>query len=84
VAVNNQIKKGLLLSVRMPNILRFNFFPKLKQQRGCLMHYAHLANTLLKDEESGRDNHFLACNFAKYSPILLFFTHRLTNKPFFI
>jgi len=35
--------------------------------RGCLMHFARLANTLLKDEE--RDNHVLACNFAKYSPI---------------
>jgi len=31
---------------------------------------ARLANTLLKDEESTRDNHVLACNFAKYSPIL--------------
>jgi len=28
------------------------------------MHFARLANTLLKDEE--RDNHVLACNFAKY------------------
>jgi len=27
---------------------------------------------------------FLACNFAKYSPILLFFTDRLSNKPFLI
>jgi len=26
-------------------------------------------NTLLKDEESARDNHDLACNFAKYLPI---------------
>jgi len=34
------------------------------------MHFARLANTLLKDEESARDNHALACNFAKYSPIL--------------
>jgi len=25
------------------------------------MHFAHLANTLLKDEESARDNHVLAC-----------------------
>ena len=29
-----------------------------------------LANTLLKDEESARNNHVLACNFAKYSPVL--------------
>ena len=46
------------------------------------MHFARLANTLLKDEESARDNHVLACNFAKYSSILIFFTHRLSNKPF--
>ena len=35
---------------------------------------APMANTLLKDEESAQDNHFLACNFAKYSPIKIFFT----------
>jgi len=40
---------------------------------GCLVHFALLANTLLKDEESARDNHVLACNFAKYLPILIFF-----------
>jgi len=34
------------------------------------MHFALLANTLLEDEESARDNHVFACNFAKYSPIL--------------
>jgi len=33
------------------------------------MHIARLANILLKDEESARDNHVLACNFAKYLPI---------------
>ena len=37
------------------------------------MHFARLANTLLKDEESAGDNHVFACNFAKYSPILIFF-----------
>ena len=37
------------------------------------MYFARLANTLLKDEESARDIHFIACNFAKYSPILNFF-----------
>jgi len=40
-----------------------------KQERGCLMHFARLANTLLEDEESARDNHVFAGNFAKYSPI---------------
>jgi len=33
--------------------------------------YTRLANTLLEDEESARDNHVLVCNFAKYSPILI-------------
>ena len=44
-----------------------------KQERGCLMHFARLANTLLKDEESARDSHVLVCN-----------TDRLSNKPFLI
>jgi len=51
------------------------------------MHFARLANTpytLLKDEESTRDNHGFACNFATYSPILIFFTHTFSNKPFLI
>ena len=29
------------------------------------MHFARLANTLLKDEESARNNHVLAGSFAK-------------------
>jgi len=38
-----------------------------------------------KNEESARDNYVtLACNFAKYSPILIFFIRRLSNKPFLI
>ena len=51
-----------------------NFFKSVNiwQERGCLMHFARLANTLLKDEESARDNHIFACNFAKYLPILIF------------
>jgi len=42
------------------------------------MHFARLANILLNYEESARDNHVLACNFAKYSPILKYFS--LTDK----
>ena len=40
------------------------------------MHFAHLVNTLLKDEKSER-------NFAKYSPIKKF-TDRFNNKLFLI
>ena len=31
-----------------------------------------------------RKKHVLACNFAKYSPILIFSTLRLSNKPYLI
>jgi len=48
------------------------------------MHLAHLTNTLLKDEESARDNHVFASKFVKYSPSLIFFTLGLSNKPFLI
>jgi len=34
-----------------------------------------LVNTLLKDGESARNNHVLAYNFAKCSPILKMFSH---------
>jgi len=34
------------------------------------MHFASLANRLLNDEESARDNHVLAFNFAKYLQFL--------------
>ena len=57
-----------------------------QQERACLMHFARLANALPKDEESARDNHVLACNFAKYYPILklFFFADRLGNESFSI
>ena len=62
-----------------------NIWQSYKQVRGCLVLFAGLANTLLKDEESARDNHVFACNFAKYSLTLkFFFTLRLSNKPFLI
>ena len=44
--------------------------------------FVRLANTLLKDGKNARDNRVLACNFAKYSPMLIFFTRKLINKPF--
>jgi len=28
------------------------------------MHFVRLANAVLKDEESARDNHVLSCNFG--------------------
>jgi len=49
-----------------------NIWQSYKQDPGCLMHFARLANTLPKDKESARDSHIFACNFAKYLPILIF------------
>jgi len=42
-----------------------------------------LASTLLKDEESARDNHIVACNFAKYSDTKKIHC-KLSSKPFLI
>ena len=39
-----------------------NVWQSYKQEPGYLMHFAHLANTLLKDKESARDNHVLVYN----------------------
>jgi len=55
-----------------------NIWQSYKQERGCLMHFARLANTLLKDKESTQDKHVLACNFARYLPIKKF--HRQTQQ----
>jgi len=82
--VNNQIKKGILLNLRVNFFKSVNIWQSYKQERGCIMHFARLANTLLKDEESARDNYVFACNFAKYSPISIFFTRGLSNKLFLI
>jgi len=43
------------------------------------MQFAHLANTLLKDEESARDNIVFACNFAKIFTDFNFF-YSLTQQ----
>jgi len=67
--VNNQIKKGLLLRVWVDFFKSVKIWQSYKQERGCLKNFARLANTLLKDEESARNNHVFDCNFAKYSPI---------------
>jgi len=56
-------------SVSEKKLKSVNIWQSYKQERDCLVHFARRANTRLKDEESARDNHVLACNFAKYLPI---------------
>ena len=70
--VNNQTKKRLLLSVWVIFFKSVNIWLSYKQERGCFIHFAHLANTLLKDEESALDNHVFACNFANIHRLYFF------------
>jgi len=50
--VNDQIKEGLLLSLRVKKKLKsVNIWQSYKQERGCLMHFARMANTLLKTKK---------------------------------
>jgi len=78
--VSNQIKKGLLLSLRVKKKLKsVNTWQSYKQERDYLVHFARLANTPIEDEESAQDNHVLSCNVAKYSLILKCF-HSQTQQ----
>ena len=44
------------------------------------MHFAYLANTLLKDEESARDNRVFARNFVGVFTDLNIFFHSQTQQ----
>ena len=64
-----------------------NIWQSCMQKRDCLVHFACLANALLKDEESARDNHVFACNlkfFQIFTDLKKSFTFGLSNKPFLI
>ena len=57
-----------------------NIWQSYEQQGDCLVHFVRLATTLLNDEESARNNHVLACTFAKYSLFFyIFSTDRLSD-----
>jgi len=52
----------------------------LEAKDGCLVHFVRVATTLLKDEESARDNHFLACNVAKmFTDFIFLLTDSIIN-----
>ena len=61
-----------------------NIWQSYNQERDCFVHFLSLLAVCWPSAQSARDNHVLACNFAKYSPIKKNFTHRLNNKPFLI
>ena len=80
--VNNQIQKGLLLSLSVNFFKSVNIWQSYKQEGGCFVHVLRLLAMWWPGTQSAQDNHLLARKFAKYSPILIFFTDRLSNKPF--
>jgi len=82
--VDNQIKKGLLPSTRVKIFKSVNIWQSYKHECGCLVHFARLANTLVKDEESAQNNHVLACNFTKYLPIKKSPTDAAINFPILV
>jgi len=67
--VNNQIKKDLYLSVWVKKLKSANTWQSYKQERDCLVHFLRLLAACWSGVQSARDNHVLACNFGKYSPI---------------
>ena len=68
--IDNQIKKGLLLSLWVKKLVKsVNIWQSYKQERDCFVHFLRLFSSVLAKRTSARDNHVLACNFAKYSPI---------------
>jgi len=68
--VNNQIKKGLLLSLPVKKLKSVNIWQSYKQEGSCLVHFVCLATTLLKDEESAQHIPPFAHNYAIYSQFL--------------
>ena len=72
--------KGLLLSLRVKDLNRWTFGKVTSKT----VHFLLLLTVCWPGAQSARDNHALACNFAKYSPILIFFSQALSNKSFLI
>jgi len=56
---------------------------ELGKKVDCIVHFLRLLAVWWPGAQNARDNHLLACNFAKYSPIKIFFSGKLSNKPFF-
>ena len=49
-----------------------NIWQSYKQERDYFVHFLCLLAVCWPSAQSARDNHVLACNFAKYSPIINF------------
>ena len=49
-----------------------NIYDSYRQKGGLCRTFVRLIAVWWSGTQSARDNHLLACNFAKYSPILFF------------
>ena len=66
-AVNNQIKKNVLLSLSVKKTLKsVNIWQSYKQKCDCAAHFLRLLAVCWPGVQSAWDNHALVCNFAKY------------------
>ena len=67
--VNNQIKKGLLLSLPVKNILNRRIWRSYKQEHDCLVHFLRLSAVCWPGVQSARDNNAFAyncvCHFSR-------------------
>jgi len=56
-----------LLSLRVKKLKStVNIWQSYRQERDCLVHFLRLLAVSWPSAQSARDNHVLACNFAKY------------------
>jgi len=67
--VNKQIRKSLLLSLSPSFFKSVNIWQSCKQECDYLVHFLRLSAVCWPGAQSARDNHALACNFAKCLPI---------------
>ena len=64
-----QIKQGLLLSLPVKtNLKSVNIWHSYGQKCGLCLALSSTSSSAVEGRTSARDNHLLACNFAKYSP----------------
>ena len=68
--VNNQIKKGLLVSPQRIFLNQWIFGTATGKKVDCVVNFLRLLAMWWPGTQSARDNHLADCNFAKYSLIL--------------
>ena len=71
-------------SVNEKKFKSVNIWQSYKQERGCLMHFARLANTLLKTNKVPETITFLLVTLPNIYRFKKKITVRLSNKPFLI